>query len=707
MLSIPGSDAAPDVEVGAEALRLSRDLDPDFLFVNLGDVDRVGHVDVSGGLLDAVAPDGTQPLVQAAALASADLQLRLVVEELRASGRWASTVFLVTADHSMDWSFVDRQLDLAPAFEADELLAGEVVTAVNGGACLYALRAPDEPQADERLRRMREIALATDGVERALYLRPNPLDGGDAHTVQRTHPDWGLGGDYTGDLIVTVQQGYRIGHGGPASNPIPGNHGHEVTLRIPMIVSGGWDGLVTQQVVAPEGPTALTDRPANQGENIDVAPTVAWLLGLNPPPGGFDGRVLTEAFSRRPSPRVAVANVASVPLFDRLGPDGAIAASVALSREAFPDGGASPATGEVPLLTGDEAVLDQVLPAPTGGGGSTVLIGPADAPDRLVAAGPLGAALGAPLLLTTADRLPDAVAAEVRRLAADRAIVLGGTDVVTEQVVETLRDAGVGTVDRFDGDAAEVAAAAAREMGVPDDAREVALVAGAADAAAAQGLAIRRARPVLVANSLPAATAEVLDDLAIDRVLAVGDALDAATVETLRSDGRLVEPVTARDGRDLPRRLAERAVREGALTDDLYLATDAATALAAAPAVAQLRGSLLLIPAGGAVASFVTDRADEFVRVRFLGDVPDGTRRAIESAITARRARGATTAPAPAPEPPTATDARPVAPAPAAPARDDRGPLPVTGATTGLLGLGALGVAAALRARMRSTDADV
>lgn len=196
VLSIPLSDAAPDVEVGADALRLSRDLDPDFLFVNLGDVDRVGHLDLSGGLSSAL-PTGAEPLVQQVALQTADLQLRLLVEELRRSSRWERTVLMVTADHSMDWSRPDRAVDLAAAFDDDPLLADEVIVAVNGGACLYALRAPDEPDADERLRRMRAIALATDGVERALYLRANPADGGDAHTVRRRHPDWGLGGDHT------------------------------------------------------------------------------------------------------------------------------------------------------------------------------------------------------------------------------------------------------------------------------------------------------------------------------------------------------------------------------------------------------------------------------------------------------------------------------------------------------------------------------
>jgi ectonucleotide pyrophosphatase/phosphodiesterase family member 5 len=465
-LSIPGSDAAPDTEVGADALRLSRELDPDFLFVNLGDVDRAGHVDASGGLFAGTPIDGTQPAFQAAALSNADLQVRQLVEELRSSGRWERTVFLVTADHSMDWSFADRQLDLADAFDADDLLAGEVVTAVNGGACLYALRAPDEPDAAERLRRMRAIAVATEGVRDALYIRPNPHDGGDAHTVATHHPDWGLTGDLTGDLVVTVERGYRIGHGGPADNPIPGNHGHPVTLRIPMLLAGGWDGLVREQLVEPDGPTDLTDRPPNQAENIDIAPTVAWLLGLAPPPGGFDGRVLTEAFARRPAPRVAIEHVHSLPVVDHLGPDAAITASIALSREAFPDGLGGSALGPVPLTTGDEQADDIVLaPLDPDGSEDTVLVGPVGAPDRLVAAGPLGAGLGGPALLCDHDRLTPAVADELERLAPARVLLLGDEDVLGPEVADAIAASGREVV-RLGGDPTEVAAAAARELGV-------------------------------------------------------------------------------------------------------------------------------------------------------------------------------------------------------------------------------------------------
>jgi ectonucleotide pyrophosphatase/phosphodiesterase family member 5 len=418
LLNVPGSDSAPDVETGTEAVMRSAELDPDFLFLNLGDVDRVGHVDETGALTDGVAP-----VARTATLLTADLQVRRLVEELTSSGRWDTTVMIITADHSMDWSFRTRNLNLQPAFEADPLLAGEVVAAVNGGACMYALRSPDEPRAGERLARMRAIAVGTEGIDEALYIRPNAADGGDRHAVGRVHPDWGLVGDRTGDLIVTCAPGWRIGHSSvpTQSNPIPGNHGHPATLPIPVIVSGGWSGLAAPRVVEPARELGLTDRDPGQAENIDVAPTVAWLLGLNPPPGGFDGRVLTEAFRERPAPRVEVRNVVSLPVPRRLAGRNRFGTAAVLSALAFPDG------ADRVVVASGEAFADAL------------------------AATPLAIALGAPLLLAGRGGLPPETAAEVARLGATSAIVVGGTGVLGEAVDAGLSSAGVGSVERIAG----------------------------------------------------------------------------------------------------------------------------------------------------------------------------------------------------------------------------------------------------------------
>ena len=313
---IPIAGLTPDERTIVEATRVSQELDPDFLFVNLGAIDRMGHADAAGGvtgvLTDLVNPvvDGIpqEPPARAVQRSNTDSYLRTFVEQLKADGRWEDTALVVTADHSMDWSLPTDSVTIYPDFEADPLLAGQVLVAQNGGASLYSLRDRDAPQAAARLSRMREIALATDGVDEALYRLPNALDGGTEHWVGAVHPDWHQTHPRSGDLLVTVQDTRRSSEPGTMSNPLPGNHGMPSTLRIPMVVGGGI-GVVPSSV---DGSTDPSTRAADQAENVDLAPTAAWLLGVDPPAGGFDGRVLSEAFTARPAP-TCVGAVSSSP----------------------------------------------------------------------------------------------------------------------------------------------------------------------------------------------------------------------------------------------------------------------------------------------------------------------------------------------------------------------------------------------------------
>lgn len=293
---IPVAGLTPDERTIAEAVTVVQEQDPDFLFLNLGSVDRVGHVDEIGGVTSAL-PTGSRPAARDVQRTLTDTYLRAFVEQLRSSERWAETAVLVTADHSMDWSLPTDTVSLSAAMQADPLLADEVVVAQNGGAALYSLLKRNDPQAKARLKRMREVAVATDGVDEALYREPNPLDGGTTHWVGAVHPDWHQTGPRSGDLLVTVKDGLRVTEPSSTSNPIPGNHGMPSTLRIPVIVSGGLP-------VAAATVTGSADpfvRAADQAENVDMAPTAAWLLGVDPPAGGFDGRALSEAFPTRPA----------------------------------------------------------------------------------------------------------------------------------------------------------------------------------------------------------------------------------------------------------------------------------------------------------------------------------------------------------------------------------------------------------------------
>lgn len=287
----------PDERTLQVAREVVRDEDPEFLFVNLGAVDRSGHADPTGSL---PLPTGERPAFRDTVRTLTDANLRLFVEELKQRGTWDSTVLVVAADHSMDWSLPLDTVSLSGAFNADPLLAGEYIVATNGGAGLYSLRDRSSDQADARLARMREIAVETAGVDEALYRQPNPLDGGEQHWVGAVHPDWRQTHPRSGDLLVVVEDGYRVSEPSRTSNPIPGNHGMTSTVRVPMVVTGGADLEVVQQRV--EGSADPLARDPQSAENVDVAPTVAWLLGIRPPAGRFEGRALTEAFAERPEP---------------------------------------------------------------------------------------------------------------------------------------------------------------------------------------------------------------------------------------------------------------------------------------------------------------------------------------------------------------------------------------------------------------------
>jgi ectonucleotide pyrophosphatase/phosphodiesterase family member 5 len=654
LTAIPVVDSANDLETGTEAVLRSQQLEPDFLFLNLGDVDRVGHIDETGGLTQPLPGVGRIPVLRHVALQSADQALARLEAQLRADDAWEHTVVLVTADHSMDWSFrsarfgVGGGVNLAPAFEADELLAGEVLAAANGGACLFALRSPDDPQAAERLRRMRRIALAAEGIDEALYIRPNPLDGGDRHTVARVHPTWALGGDHTGELVVTCEPGWRVGHSTSAppeiANPIPGNHGHPPTLPIPVVVSGGWEGLRRGQVVGADLELDPSTEHPSQARNIDLAPTTAWLLGLNPPPGGFDGRVLAEAFSARPTPRVPVRNVQSMPRVERVAGTDRFGTAAALSRLAFPDGA-----------------------------GTVVLASGADFPDAL-AATPLAISLGAPLLLGLPGDLPPATVEELRRLEPDEVILVGGEAVLGAGLSGRLEALGVGTVRRIGGrNRFDTARLVADRLEIGDGNRQALLAVGARpgggdafpDALAAGplgGSAFPSAvggtpRPILLTlpDRLPAETVQALEEQRIDRVIIAGGTavVSAAVEEQLRALAgmRSVERIAGRERYDTGARLTERTIREGAFTDDLYLVTGARfpDALTAGAAVGRLGGSLLLVPPGPlasapAARDFLRRRSDEFVRVRLIGGeaaLPAAVADEITALLRARRTRPA------------------------------------------------------------------
>ncbi|MEO6028754.1 MAG: alkaline phosphatase family protein, partial [Candidatus Binatia bacterium] len=350
---VPGSDDCPaEVASGSGValdpcimdivLKLSATEDPDFTFVNLGNVDGLQHV------------NGPNSPAALAAIVDADQQIGRLVAYLKESGKWQDSVLIVTADHSFSWNgpLPTQRIDLESLFTADPTIqgTGETFTVVSNGGTAHVYLASlgvgsTSLTASQQtaLRRMRAIALAQTGVSEAWYRVDNALDPG--MTLTANHPAWGLADQRAGDLVVTVLASgpttgllnptgtgtgpYEVASGAgytlsPITTPsgvLQGDHGHPGTRRIPFYVIGGGDHVIDQTIAATGAIDEGDDTAANPGqaENLDIAPTVAWIYGLDPATvlPAATGRVLSEAFSGVPTEIIAPhANRAVIFIFD-------------------------------------------------------------------------------------------------------------------------------------------------------------------------------------------------------------------------------------------------------------------------------------------------------------------------------------------------------------------------------------------------------
>lgn len=249
---VPISEHAPDVATMEATIAMIDEFDPHLVFLNLGDIDRFGHSDMSGSDVR---------LFRQVALLNTDRLVGDLVTHLLDSGRWDNSMMVVLADHSMDWSLPDKIISLQGVMDADPLLAGNVVIAQNGGAdLLYWIGAAARKAA--AIERM--ITLAN-GVEGVLVARP------------RTAPVLRLGPE-AGDVLVYARDGWRFSDPVPVSNPIPGNHGHPATRAIPFFISGGHPRVPRRRSLPVRART------------VDVAPTVMSFFNIpGRPRGGWDG----------------------------------------------------------------------------------------------------------------------------------------------------------------------------------------------------------------------------------------------------------------------------------------------------------------------------------------------------------------------------------------------------------------------------------
>lgn len=212
------------------------------------------------------------------------------------------------------------------------------------------------------------------------------------------------------------------------------------------------------------------------------------------------------------------------------------------------------------------------------GGADTVVIATgANFPDALAAAGLCGAC-DAPLLLVPTASLPSAVSAEIDRLGATRAIIIGGTKAVSAAVQTALaaKPALVGNVSRIAGTDRYgtmrlVAEAMQTELGTPLTDAIVVSGANFPDALSVSPLAYAGNRPILLtptAYAHPALLA-TLDSVGVENATIVGGtpAVSAAAEQQIETAlGSQTERWSGSNRYETSRIVAENSVATGALS---------------------------------------------------------------------------------------------------------------------------------------------
>lgn len=290
---------------------------------------------------------------------------------------------------------------------------------------------------------------------------------------------------------------------------------------------------------------------------------------------------------------------------------------------------------ELSRIAGPERVTTAVaLSQATFPSAETVVLARGDQYADALAGAPLAASLDAPLLLTDRAGLTPEVGAEIARLGAGSAVLLGGGGALAPQVEADLVAAGLAVRRVAGDDRFATAADIAREVGGdavyvtrgsdPDPAR------GWPDALGVSGLAALQGRPILLSapEGLPAATTAVLDELTPESVTIVGGtAVVAPEIEAqLVTSAGDVDRVAGADRYETSRLLADLAVEAGANPRRTLLAAGGgfADALAAGAAAAEDEAVLLLIdgqdPDGSPTTyEFLDTLRSQFQYVRFLG----------------------------------------------------------------------------------------
>ena len=285
-----------------------------------------------------------------------------------------------------------------------------------------------------------------------------------------------------------------------------------------------------------------------------------------------------------------------------------------LNRSVLPAGAPPPV--DVERLAGETRVQTAIAVsrARYPDGSDRVVLARADAYPDALTGGPLAAAVDAPILLTQPGELHPDTAAEITRLGATGAYLLGGpsalSELVREQLVaQTAADTVVrlGGATRFDtavGIAGELLAVTGAESTTAAYLAEGANAdpaRGWPDALSVSALAAFQGAPILLAtrDALPEPTAAALEQLGVTDLALVGGpaAIANGVANAAEAAGVRVERLGGADRFDTSRILADRAMSIGMDPASLWLAAGHTwpDALSGGPAAAGDGGVLLLV----------------------------------------------------------------------------------------------------------------
>jgi putative cell wall-binding protein len=264
----------------------------------------------------------------------------------------------------------------------------------------------------------------------------------------------------------------------------------------------------------------------------------------------------------------------------------------------------------------------------------TVFIARADDYADALTGGPLAASQDAPILLTERTRLTGVTEAEVRRLGASRAVLLGGDAAIDEPVAARLRELGL-EVTRISGaNRFATAALIADELG--DDSGTAFLTEGEnadptrgwPDAMSAAPFAAFSGQPILLVNRdrLPEETSAALEGVTETIVVGGAAAVSDGVVAEVREAGHEPRRLSGRNRYETSAAVATEAIEAGMTPAVTWLATgdnfpDALTA----GAIVGNRGETLVLVDGTtldrspATADLLRERRDEITHVNLLG----------------------------------------------------------------------------------------